>query len=170
MYTGFICEYIFSFLENVNRLVMSSCLQSRGGPLQTPLSLEFSRQDTGVGSCCLLQGIFPTQGLNLGLLHRGQILYHLSHIPLGHMIILCLKFWNIFKLFSRMTAPFSYCCTSCFFLFDREEEGNDKCISNFKFYLLNHLDSYSLISFTLFCFKGSILVHILFIFVIFIFY
>ena len=26
----------------------------------------------------LLQGIFPTQGLNLPLLHR-QILYHLSH-------------------------------------------------------------------------------------------
>ena len=25
------------------------------------------------------QGIFPTQGLNLGLLHRGQILYRLSH-------------------------------------------------------------------------------------------
>ena len=27
----------------------------------------------------LLQGIFPTQGLNPGLLHCGQILYHLSH-------------------------------------------------------------------------------------------
>ena len=25
------------------------------------------------------QGIFPTQGLNRGLLHRGQILYCLSH-------------------------------------------------------------------------------------------
>ena len=27
----------------------------------------------------LLQGIFPTQGLNLGLSHCRQILYHLSH-------------------------------------------------------------------------------------------
>ena len=27
----------------------------------------------------LLQGIFPTQGLNLGFLHCRQILYHLSH-------------------------------------------------------------------------------------------
>ena len=27
----------------------------------------------------LLQGIFPTQGLNLGLLHCRWILYHLSH-------------------------------------------------------------------------------------------
>ena len=31
--------------------------------------------------CChsLLQGIFPTQGMNPGLLHRKQIIYHLSH-------------------------------------------------------------------------------------------
>ena len=27
----------------------------------------------------LLQEIFPTQGLNLGLLHCGQILYHVKH-------------------------------------------------------------------------------------------
>ena len=33
----------------------------------------------GVGSLSLLQGIFPTQGLNPGLLHCRQILYQLSH-------------------------------------------------------------------------------------------
>ena len=32
-------------------------------------------QNTGVGSLSLLQGIFPTQGLNRGLLHCRQILY-----------------------------------------------------------------------------------------------
>ena len=36
-------------------------------------------QNTGVGSLSLLQGIFPTQGLNSGLLHCRQILYQLSH-------------------------------------------------------------------------------------------
>ena len=36
-------------------------------------------QNTGVGSLSLLQGIFPTQGLNPGLLHRRWILYQLSH-------------------------------------------------------------------------------------------
>ena len=36
-------------------------------------------QHTGVGSLSLLQGIFPTQGSNSGLLHCGQILYQLSH-------------------------------------------------------------------------------------------
>ena len=34
---------------------------------------------TRVGCHALLQGIFPTQGLNSGLLHCRWILYHLSH-------------------------------------------------------------------------------------------
>ena len=36
-------------------------------------------QNTGVGSLSLLQGIFPTQESNQGLLHCRQILYQLSH-------------------------------------------------------------------------------------------
>ena len=32
-----------------------------------------------MGSCSLLQGIFPTQGSNPGLPHCRQILYQLSH-------------------------------------------------------------------------------------------
>ena len=36
-------------------------------------------QNTGVGNCSLLQGIFPTQGSNPGLLHCRQILYQLSY-------------------------------------------------------------------------------------------
>ena len=36
-------------------------------------------QNTGVGSLSLLQGIFPTQGWNPGLLHCWWILYQLSH-------------------------------------------------------------------------------------------
>ena len=35
-------------------------------------------KNTGVGCHALLQGIFPTQGSNPGLLHCGQILYQLS--------------------------------------------------------------------------------------------
>ena len=38
-----------------------------------------SGKKTGVGSYFLLQGIFPTQRLNLGLLYCRQILYCLSH-------------------------------------------------------------------------------------------
>ena len=36
-------------------------------------------RNTGVGCHTLLQGIFPTQGSNPGLLHCRQILCHLSH-------------------------------------------------------------------------------------------
>ena len=36
-------------------------------------------KNTGVGCHVLLQGIFPTQGLNPDLLHCRWILYHLSH-------------------------------------------------------------------------------------------
>ena len=36
-------------------------------------------QNTGVGSLSLLQGLFPTQGLNPGLPHCMQILYHVNH-------------------------------------------------------------------------------------------
>ena len=36
-------------------------------------------ENTGVGYFSLLQGIFPMQGLNPGLLNCRQILYHLGH-------------------------------------------------------------------------------------------
>ena len=52
-------------------------------PRQAPLSPGSSGdnpgKNTGVGCHAVLQGIFPTQGLNPGLLRCRQILYHLSH-------------------------------------------------------------------------------------------
>ena len=40
---------------------------------------DFPGNSTGVDCHFLLQGIFPTQGLNPGLLHCRQTLYRLSH-------------------------------------------------------------------------------------------
>ena len=40
---------------------------------------NFPSKNTGVGSRSLLQGTFPTQGLNLGLLHFRLIFHHQSH-------------------------------------------------------------------------------------------
>ena len=48
--------------EKVKVSVAQSC------PNQAPLPMEFSRQEYWSGYHSLLQGIFPTQGLNLGLL------------------------------------------------------------------------------------------------------
>ena len=45
---------------------------------QTSHPWNFPGKNTGVGTHSLLQGIFPTQGSNLGLLHCRQIPYHLS--------------------------------------------------------------------------------------------
>ena len=42
-------------------------------------SMEFSRPESGVGRLSLLQGIFPIQGSNPGLMHCRCILYQLSH-------------------------------------------------------------------------------------------
>ena len=44
---------------------------------------SFSGKGTRVGCHFLLQGVFPTQGSNLGPLHRRQMLYHLSHREVG---------------------------------------------------------------------------------------
>ena len=41
---------------------------------QVPLSMGFSRQENWSGCHFLLQGIFPTQGSNPGLLHCRQML------------------------------------------------------------------------------------------------
>ena len=40
-------------------------------------------KNTGVGNHSLLQGIFPIQKLNLGLLHCRRILYRLGHQRTG---------------------------------------------------------------------------------------
>ena len=54
--------------------------------------MEFSRQEYWSGLLSLLQGIFQTQGSNLGLLHYRQILYHLSH--LGNQYVVCVCIYN----------------------------------------------------------------------------
>ena len=63
-------------------LVTKSCLTLAApwtGAHQAPLSMGFPGKNTGVGCHFLLQEIFPTQGLNPGLLHCRQILYRLSY-------------------------------------------------------------------------------------------
>ena len=61
--------------ESESCSVMSNSLRPHGlySPWNSP------GQNTGVGSHSLLQGIFPTQGLNTGLPHCRRILYQLSH-------------------------------------------------------------------------------------------
>ena len=46
---------------------------------QAPLSMRFSSENTGVGCHFFLQGMFPTQESNPGLLHCRQVLSQLSY-------------------------------------------------------------------------------------------
>ena len=57
--------------------VVFDSLRPRGLYIYSPWNSP--GQNTGVGSCSLLQGIFPIQGSNPGLLHCRWILYQLSH-------------------------------------------------------------------------------------------
>ena len=61
-------------------------------------------QNTGVGSLSLLQGIFPTQGSNPGLLHCRWILYCLSHQG-SRDENSTLKVWNQEILRAWLDAP-----------------------------------------------------------------
>ena len=73
MVSLFVCLFI---LQCVSRSVLSESLQPHG--LQ-PASLLYPwnspGKNTGVGTHFLLQGIFPTQRSNPGLLHCRQIVY-----------------------------------------------------------------------------------------------
>ena len=72
LYIVFLMSFFF-FFNSCS--VMSDSLRPHGlySPWNSP------GQNTVVGSLSLLQWIFPTQGLNPGLLHCRQILYQLSH-------------------------------------------------------------------------------------------
>ena len=70
---------------SVSPSIVSNCLRPHGLAYQAPLSVEFSREECWNGLHSLLQGIFPTQGLNPGLPHCRQISYRLK--PPGKPII-----------------------------------------------------------------------------------
>ena len=64
--------------------------------------MDYTVQNTGVGSLSLFQGIFPTQGLNQGLLHCRRILYQLSYRGSPHSLslpcILCVHVLSLILL------------------------------------------------------------------------
>ena len=67
--------YIYIYMKvKVAQLCLTLC-----DPLDLYRPWNSPSQNTGVSSRSLLQGIFPTQGLNPGLPHCRQILYKLSH-------------------------------------------------------------------------------------------
>ena len=66
------CLPSYSICAVLSRIVVSNSLGSS-------VHGDSPGQNTGVGGHFLLQGIFPSQGLNSGLPHCRQILYRLTH-------------------------------------------------------------------------------------------
>ena len=65
-------------------------------------------QNTGVGSLSLLQAIFPTQGLNLGLPYCKWILYQLSHTGSPRILE-----WVAYLFSSGSSQPRNWTRVSC---------------------------------------------------------
>ena len=81
-FTHYSLSHMLSHFSHVQLFVISWTVAR-----QAPLFTKFSRPEywkwvariLEVGSCSLLQGIFPTQGSNPGLTHHRQTLYHVSY-------------------------------------------------------------------------------------------
>ena len=79
------CDSLFKFANFswVNLAICILLIQLATHPKENESTFlhpwDFSSKSTGVGCHFLVQGIFPTQGSNLGLLHCRQMLYCMSH-------------------------------------------------------------------------------------------
>ena len=121
-----LCSSYF-LLRNINsesRSVMSDSLGRHGvySPWNSP------DQNTGVGSLSLLQGIFPTQGLNPSLLLCRWILYQLSHKGSPWT-----QEWLAYSFSSRSSWPriqtrVSYIAGGFFTNWDTRDTLNNVCV------------------------------------------
>ena len=106
-----------------SRSPMSDSLKPQGlySPWNSP------GQNTGLSSLFLLQGIFPTQGLNPDLLHCSWILYQMSHKGSGKV-----REWVAYPFSSRSFRPRNWTRVSCiaggFFTNWAIREATDKAI------------------------------------------
>ena len=88
--------------------VVSDSLWSHGlQPAKLLCPWNAPGKNTVVDCHCLLQGTFPTQGLNAGPLHCRQILYHLSHqgSPAGSTLKSLVKGHHVFGAFLNQCIP-----------------------------------------------------------------
>ena len=75
----YVCVWKWTSLSHVQLFATPWTIQSMGFSNPEYCPWDSPIQGTGVASCFLLQGIFPTQGSNPHLSHCRQILYQLSH-------------------------------------------------------------------------------------------
>ena len=82
--TGVDCHFLLQCMKVKSECEVAQSCPTLSDPMDCSLPGSSFHGDSqgknpGVGFHALLQGIFPTQGSNPGLLHYRWILYHLSH-------------------------------------------------------------------------------------------
>ena len=100
-------QVIYSFTMKVKVKVAQSCL-TLWDPHGIYSPWNSPGQNTGVGNLSLLQGIFPNQGSNPGLLHCRQILYQLNHKGSPRILE-----WVAYPFSSRSSQPRNRTGVSC---------------------------------------------------------
>ena len=102
--TYIVCFIIKPCSESESRSVVSNSLWPHGlySPWNSP------DQNTGLGSLSLLQGIFPTQRSNPGLLHWRRVLYQLSHKGSPRILE-----WVAYPFSSGSSRPRNWTGVSC---------------------------------------------------------
>ena len=122
--------------ESENCSVVSDSLRPHG----LYSSWNSPGQNTGVGTLSLLQGSFPTQGLNPGLPHCRRILYQLSHKGSPRTLE-----WGMMLSYQGSPTPSTV--------------DTQKCLLN-KTWLIEVLGNWQ--GNLMFVFSGTILVHVFF--------
>ena len=75
----------------VAQLCLTLCDPMNCSPPGSSVHGDSPGKNTGVGSIFLLQGIFPSQELNWGLLHFRWVLHQLNYQVYTTLILKCLK-------------------------------------------------------------------------------
>ena len=110
---AFVEKYCLSFWLSENEVAQSCptlCNPMGCSPTRLLCPWDFPGNSPGVDCLFLLQGIFPTQGSNLGLLHCRQTLYRLSHqgSPLLILLVMTVIVRFIYRIFIE-----ARCCSWC---------------------------------------------------------
>ena len=74
-----VCMYMFTYTYASSQVKVTQSCPTLCDPMDHTVHRILQGRILEWVSLSLLQGIFPTQGLNPGLLHCRQILYQLSH-------------------------------------------------------------------------------------------
>ena len=82
-----------------------------------------------MSSCSLLQGIFPTQGLNPGLLHCWQIFYQLNYQ--GSSRVLELVVYPFFSRSSQLRNWTGVFCIAGGFLYQLSYQGSPNTVQDY---------------------------------------